>query len=248
MASPVRVADSETRLRSFGHVALVVVGAFAAGLVLAIAAAQVLVTLGFSPDADVVTFLVVSTVFQFVGFYLAVYWYLDRLGSVEALVHAGRPGLRAIAWGVGGLLALLVANVVLSVVLTNFGLEGAQNLIVQRGREHPLLFLYLIPVTVLFVAPAEELVFRGVVQGLFRQAYGVVPAVVLASAVFGLAHFLALGGTGSRGATIAVIVVLGLILGAVYELAGSIYVSTAVHAGWNVTVFAWEYAATTGLV
>jgi membrane protease YdiL (CAAX protease family) len=42
--------------------------------------------------------------------------------------------------------------------------------------------------------------------------------------------------------------VLGLLLGVVYELSENIAVPIAVHAGWNVTVFAWEYVLVTGAV
>lgn len=248
MTELVRVADAETRLRSAGHAILLVVGAFALGFLLALTAAQSLVSLGYSLDGDRLSFIVATSVFQFVGFYAAVYWYARTVDGFRELVYDRRPVLRDVAWVVGAVLVLLGVNYVLSELLFRIGLEGAQNEIITEGRERPALFLYLIPVTVLFVAPAEELVFRGVVQGLFRRAWGVLPGVLVASAFFAVAHYLALGAGGSRLATIVVIFVLGSLLGAVYELSGSIVVSTAVHAGWNVLIFAWEYAAVTGLV
>jgi membrane protease YdiL (CAAX protease family) len=163
-------------------------------------------------------------------------------------VLARAPSLRDAAWAVGGLVALFLTNVVLSAVLVQFGLEGAQNAVIEQGRANPELFLYLIPVTVLFVAPAEELLFRGAVQGLFVRAAGVGPAIVGSSLLFGVAHYLALVASGSRVATLVVILVLGLLLGVVYELSENLAVPIAVHAGWNVTVFAWEYALVTGAV
>lgn len=248
MTEAVRVADRETRLRSLGHAALVVLGAFALGLLFGLAAVQALASLGYTPAADPLPVLVVSTVFQFAGFYAAVYWYFQRLGDFEALVHWRRPALPDVAWVIGGVVVLLGTNYLLSELLVSAGLEGAQNAIVQLGREEPALFLYLIPVTILFVAPAEELVFRGAVQGLFRRAWGVVPAIVLASAFFAVAHYLALAGEGSRLVTLGVIFALGGVLATVYELSDSLLVSAAVHACWNVVLFAWEYAAATGLV
>jgi len=248
MASPRRVADTGTRLRSLGHVALVVVGAFLAGLLLAATGVSLLTSLGVTREADLAVLLVGSTVLQFLGFYAVVYWYFATFGDFAELVHTRSPSLRQAAWAIGGFVVLFLANVVVSQLLAGAGLEGAQNQIVEQGREHPELFLYLIPVTILFVAPAEELVFRGIVQGLLRRAYGTALGVVLTAAVFGVVHWAALGGTGSRGATIVVIVTLGLVLGTVYELSESVLVSAAVHAAWNVVIFAWEYAAVTGLV
>lgn len=248
MAQLIRVADLETRLRSVGHSIGLVIGAFVIGLILALTAAQTLFSLGFTFEADRVVFLVTSSAFQFLGFYFALYWYFDRLADPAELVHLRGPTLRAVGWILGGLAVLVGVNFVISELLVNAGLEGAQNEVIRVGREEPVLFLYLVPVTILFVAPAEELLFRGAVQGLFRQAWGVLPAIVLASGLFAVAHYLALGADGSRLVTIAVIFVLGIILATVYELSESILVSAAVHAGWNVIVFAWEYAAVTGLV
>lgn len=248
MAQLFRVADLETRLRSVGHSIGLVVGAFVVGLLLALTAAQTLFSLGFSFEADRVVFLVASSIFQFLGFYVALYWYFTRLGDADELLHWRGPSLRVAGWVVGGLALLVGVNLVISELLVNVGLEGAQNEVIRVGREEPVLFLYLVPVTILFVAPAEELLFRGAVQGLFRQAWGVLPAILLASGLFAVAHFLALGADGSRLVTIGVIFALGLILATVYELSESLLVSAAVHAGWNVIVFAWEYAAVTGLV
>jgi membrane protease YdiL (CAAX protease family) len=249
MTDLVGAADVGTRLRNLAWAIAAVFGAFAIGMVLGLVATRALVSLGVAAETDRTAVLVVSTVFQFLGFYAATYWFFEYLGDFDALVYLRRPRPRDVAWAGGGLAVLLGANFVLSELLVSVGLEGAQNEVIEAGRQDPVLFLYLLPVTVLFVAPAEELLFRGIVQGLFRQAWGVLPGVLLASGFFALAHFLALSaGGGSRLVTIGVIFVLGLLLATVYELAESIVVPAAVHAAWNVTVFAWEYAATTGLV
>lgn len=249
MSDLVDVADAGTRLGNLAWATAAVLGAFALGIVFGLVATRTLVTLGFGLEADRSVFLVVSTVFQFLGFYGAVYWFFAHVRDVDDLVYLRRPRPRDVAWALGGLAVLLGANFLLAELLGSVGLEGAQNEVIDAGRQDPVLFLYLLPVTVLFVAPAEELLFRGVVQGLLRQAWGVLPGVLLASGFFALAHYLALtAGGGSRLVTIAVIFVLGLVLATVYELADSIVVPAAVHAAWNVTIFLWEYAATAGLV
>jgi membrane protease YdiL (CAAX protease family) len=248
MAPPRGVADTGTRLRSLGHVVLVVAGAFLAGLLLAATGVSLLSAVGLSRETDLAVLVVASTVFQFLGFYAVVYWYFRTVGTFADLVHVQTPTRRDAAWAIGGLVVLFLANVLVSQLLAGAGLQGAQNQIVQRGREQPRLFLYLIPATILFVAPAEELLFRGAVQGQFRRAYGTVIGVVSTAAVFGVVHWAALGGSGSRGATVVVIVTLGLVLGTLYELSRNLFVSMAIHAGWNVLIFAWEYAAVTGFV
>jgi membrane protease YdiL (CAAX protease family) len=248
MRPAVRRPDPTNLFRAGVHSVLLVAGAFLVGLLFASAIVSLSLSLGFARGSDTVSLLVVSSIGQFVGFYVAVWWYMTRVGGVADLVSARLPSLRDVGWAIAALVALFVTNVVLGELLVQFGLEAAQNAVIERGRRTPELFVYLIPVTILFVAPAEELLFRGVVQGLLRRAAGVGPAILGSSLLFGFAHYLALGGSGSRVATIAVIVILGLLLGLVYELSENLAVPIAVHAGWNVVVFAWEYAVVTGAV
>lgn len=241
-----RATDAETRLRHVVEAGLVVAAAFAVGIVVAIAGLWALLRLGLTREADFVAMAVASTVLQFVGFYLVVAWYFSAVRSWRDLVFARRPTLRDLGYTIVGLVGLLVVLAVVEEILAGLGTRPAPNQIVEIGNQEPVVFLYLVPVTVLFVAPAEELLFRGVVQGSLRRAYGVVPAVGLAGAVFGVVHVIALGPGGSVTATILVIVALGVVLGAVYELAGNVLVPIAIHALWNVLSFLVAYAQATG--
>lgn len=247
MADLFRVADARTRLRSFGHAALIVVAAFLVGIVLSAIGLGLFQAAGYTLDSDFAVVFVTTSALQFLGFLLAVGWYFRAIADFDDIVHYDRPGLREAGWAILGLVTLLGSIAAIGAILTRFGLEPAPNNVIDVGREDPLVFLLLVPVTILFVAPGEELVFRGVVQGQLRRAYGVLPGILIASAIFGLVHLPALGTEGSIYVTIAVIVAAGLLLGAVYELSGNILVSIAVHALWNVTVFLANYVEVTGL-
>lgn len=241
-----RVTDTETRLRHVVEAGVVVVAAFVVGIAGAIAGLSVLAELGFTLSDDFAVVYVASATLQFVGFYVVVAWYFARVRPFEDLVYARRPGLGDLGWAVGGLIGLLAVLRILAEILARAGTRPAPNQVVEVGSREPVIFLYLIPVTVLFVAPAEELVFRGVVQGSLRRAYGVLPGVVLGGAVFGVVHVIALGSGGSVAATVLVITVLGILLGAVYELAGNVLVPIAIHALWNAIMFLGAYVAATG--
>lgn len=238
-----RVADTETRLRAFGEAALVVVGAFLVGIVMSALGIVVLQQFGFTRDTAFSVVFVSAATLQYVGFFAVLVWYFTTLREFGEVVHIKMPGLRDLGWTIGGIIALFVAFFGLGAILIYFGIDMAPNEVVTQGRQEPAVFLYLVPVTVLFVAPAEELVFRGVVQGLLRRAYGVLPAILLASAIFGIVHYLALGGSGNRAVTILLVVALGGILGTVYELSGNVLVSIGVHSLWNVLVFLQNYVA-----
>jgi len=246
------LGDTETRLRSISHALGIIILAFAAGgLVLPFVAVPVLATFmtvtvttpagqeQFTPEA-----LAILSALQFVAFIGVALAYVNWRGRWPFEVDL--PELSDIGWMVGGFLSLLGASVALSIVLSVLGVQTAQNSVVTTGQSNPEFFLYMIPIAIFLVGPGEELVFRGVVQGLFRAAYGVVPAVLVTSALFGIAHYLALSGTGSgKLAYIAVAGVLGLVLGAVYEKTKNLLVPIVIHSAWNTMLFGVQWYVAT---
>jgi len=246
-----RVPDWETRLRTVTHAFGLVVGAIVLGLVGASFAVQLLALFGVRIEsvetAAPLPYAVLNAA-QFVGYYAAGLLYLNWQGFPD-LFRVGLPSLRDLAWVVGGFVALYLLAAGLTVAFEALGVESATNSVVEQGRQDPVRFLYLIPVTFLFVAPGEELVFRGVIQGIFREAYGVVPAVVFASAIFGFGHWLALlGSSTGKIRYVVVAAALGLVLGTLYELTDNLLVPILVHACWNSVSFLSQYADVTGMV
>ncbi|QLH81071.1 CPBP family intramembrane glutamic endopeptidase [Halosimplex pelagicum] len=246
-----RVADMETRVESLFHSIALVVLAFIAGTFLLAGAGSVLGALGF--DVESMATLpplayAALTATQFVGFFAVIGLYLGWR-SDEQFFRAAVPSLRDLGWVVAGFVGLFAIASALSAVIQAAGVDTATNQVITQGQRDPVRFLYLIPVTFLFVAPAEELLFRGIVQGLFRRAYGAVPAVVLASAVFGAMHYFALlGSDGSIVSSLALAAALGVVLGAVYELTENIVVPIVVHGCWNTMSFLLQYFQATGVV
>ena len=246
-----RIPDWETRLRTFAHAIGLVLGAFllaqvtgALGVVGVRAAGVTVETVAALPPVPY-AFLNAA---RFVGFFLAVLLYLQWRGFPD-LFDVRVPSLRDLGLVVAGFVALFAVAYALTVAFDALGLERATNSVSEQGRQDPVRFLYLIPVTFLFVAPGEELLFRGVVQGLFRRAYGVVPAVAFASLLFAFGHWLALvGSSGGKLGTVAVIVALGAVLGTLYELTENLLVPVLVHACWNTMSFLTSYADATGFL
>lgn len=242
----VEVGDFDTRLRAAGHSIGVVVAAFlVGGFVLSTVGVLLLTPFvdirlpngGLTPLANAV-----GMSWQFIGFILVVVAYLHRYKE-WSLIGVRFPTLRDLGYVVGGFLALLTLNAILSVIISVIGVDIAQNSVVGMGQENPKLFLYLIPINLLLVGPGEELLFRGVVQRLFKRAYGVVPGILIASAFFGIAHFVATLGQGASGIVtyLAVAAVLGVVLGTVYELTNNIVVPAVIHGLWNAMQFAAQW-------
>lgn len=249
------VQDAATRLESVLHSLGLIVGSFAAGIVLVLIAFSLFGAVGITVDGENVPVWVnvLSTVLQFLGFYLVCLWYLQWQGGVGSLFEFRRPSLREVGWAVVGFLALIVGvNVLSSLVVQYFGVEVAENAVITEGRENPVYFLYLIPIAFLFNAPAEELLFRGIVQGQFRRAYGVVPGVVIASVLFGAVHITALftsgAGTASLSVTIGITIALGLVLGALYERTRNLLVPILAHGLYNAVLFFLQWLLATGRI
>ncbi|MHB9287849.1 lysostaphin resistance A-like protein [Halobacteriales archaeon Cl-PHB] len=239
------VADTETRVRTLAHVLGLVVGAFLAALAFSTLGFAVLGGLGLRTSPMSAEVSAVVSALQFLGFLAVGLWYVEWADARDIL-HLGRPSLRDAFWILVGLGGLFVLFELLALILTALGVAPATNTAIESGREQPRLLLYFVVVTIVFTAPAEEFLFRGVVQGLFRRAYGVVPGLLIASGVFGVVHYLALTGGGSKVAYLAIAAVLGLVLGAVYEYTESLAVPVAIHGLYNAYQFLLVYAVETG--
>ena len=190
--------------------------------------------------------LALRSAFQFVGFGVAGVGYLAVTDRTD-LVPVRWPTRSDLKWLGGGLAGLVGLYVVVTALFGALGISGAESAIVEQGADQPIYFLYLVPVTILLVGPTEELIFRGILQGLFREPYGSAVAVVAASAVFAAVHISSYSGDGLF-ATLSVVLLLGGVLGVLYEKSGNLVVPAAVHGLFNTIQFAAAYATATGLV
>jgi membrane protease YdiL (CAAX protease family) len=243
--------ETSVRLQSVSHSLGLVIAAFVVGIALSLGGIITLGSLGFpmvQGDSLTAEGLAIGSALQFVGFILVGVGYLYWRNDADDLFDVGLPSLRDLGWGLLGLVSLFVAVAVLGVILSRFGIQPAQNQAISQGRDQPVLLLYLLVVTVLLTAPAEELIFRGLVQGLFRRAYGQIGGVVIASALFGVAHWLALGGTGSKSVYVFIAAALGLVLGSVYEKTKNLAVPILIHGVYNALIFYANYLIATGQI
>lgn len=225
------------------HSVLLVLGSFVCGGLFVSMGGGLVEAAGIGSETP--TAQAVETATNFLGLAVLPLAYLAWRGD-RSLVGFGRPNLRAVGVTAVGIIALVAFMQTGETVLTALGYQPATNEAVQTGQETPRLFLYYIPVVLLLNSPAEELLFRGVVQGLLRRAYGVVPGILGASAIFGLVHYTALVAAGSAGAYVVLAIGSGLILGVVYEYTENLLVPILVHAAWNVLVYLSLYVEATG--
>ncbi|MEF8907527.1 MAG: CPBP family intramembrane glutamic endopeptidase, partial [Haloarculaceae archaeon] len=189
-------------------------------------------------------------VMNFVGFFVVGWAFLRWRGESvldTSLYELAVPSLREVGQVIAGLVVLFVVLGVVSNVAAQFGLSPSENVTQTLGEGNPELLLYLIPIALLLNGPIEEFLFRGIVQGLFRDAYGILPGIVLPAAVFGVVHYFAVsGGGGNIAYTLTIITVLGTVLGAIYEWSENLFVPGLVHGLFNAVQYAGLYLVTTG--
>lgn len=236
----VDLAGAGERLRAVAAALAVVFAAFLAAGALVPPVTGALVAAGLvAPDSPL--WSVARTITQFVGFALAVAAFLALTGDRD-LVGVRRPTRRQALLAAGGVAALLVLQVGFLAALGALGLHTGENQAVTAGHSAPVYFLYMVPVSILFVGPAEELLFRGAVQGSLRRAYGPAGAIALASVLFGLMHVSGVNGTMvERILYAAVAAALGVVLGALYERTRNLLVPALAHGTYNATLFLIQY-------
>jgi membrane protease YdiL (CAAX protease family) len=182
------------------------------------------------------------TLLQFGGFALAVAGYLAITGE-WGLARASLPDARGAALIVGGGIALLAFQYGALFALDQVGLSTGQNEAVVPAGDPVAYYLAMIAVSLAVVGPVEELLFRGVVQGGVRRAFDAVPAVLIGSLAFGLIHFPSVSGTPvERWAYVGVVVVLGAVLGALYEWTDNVAVPGLAHGVYNAAIYAVLFA------
>lgn len=106
-----------------------------------------------------------------------------------------------------------------------------------------LLFLAFVPLALFVIGPAEELLFRGVIQRYLREVTGPRVAITLASLPFALYHAGNYAAYPPLGIALGVafIFVLSLGFGALYEWTDTLWVPIAVHGLYDVGVAAVSF-------
>jgi membrane protease YdiL (CAAX protease family) len=251
----VRASEESTLRVVFGAVGLALAAIFVpivVTLVLALVAGLFVSALAPSlltdpPVVAVAAVVIVLVLGQFAWFVGLGIWSLRRreLDREQIISYLGIewPTARQIGLVIGTAIVMVVAAGLLStlflevVELLGFDVEPAENQSTRILEENPNPALLVGGILLMFlvVGPAEELLFRGVIQGRLRERLSPGVAIAIASVVFGSIHLFALGGGGPAGiaTTIAVLSTVAVALGGIYEYTGNIVVAALTHGLYN---------------
>jgi hypothetical protein len=191
-------------------------------------------------DTDL--YAVVGRVGVQVGFAVVAVGYLAVAADRSRYLRLRRPTLEDVGWIVAlpvvfGVLAVglraALSAVGIPTPAASHGVEGTKAILLRR----PILWAAAIPVLYLFAAPAEELLYRGIVQGRLRPHLGTTGVVLVSGIAFGLMHAV-VGAASTSGHVVYWIVSTGcsgVVWAAVYERTGNLAVTAINHAtAWTI--------------
>ncbi len=148
------------------------------------------------------------------------------------------PSFEDVVWIVVGFVAMF--GVLLAVSLFAefvINVEPAEHGLIEPVQENPRLALYLLPLVALVVGPAEELVYRGLVQTHLSEAYDAWFAIGFSSLIFAVVHVGAYSALAeSIGQTMIplfLIFLVSLIMGWLYHRQQNLIVPIVLHAVFN---------------
>jgi membrane protease YdiL (CAAX protease family) len=186
---------------------------------------------------------------QGLGFPLvAVLYFRYKSRSLRSFVPVSIPSLGELGISIGAWVAAIVATpLVATVVIALADEQPASNAAGETAQQNPEIIPLLLPLVFLLNAPGEELLFRGVIQGLLAERFSAWAAIALTTAAFAPLHIIALIGNPTAALlTIIIISVPSLVFGSVYELTDNLIVPSLVHALFNSSLFVGIYLSSAG--
>lgn len=171
--------------------------------------------------------------------------YLRYRGRTLSDIGVRLPTLEGwIVLGVGfvSMIILWLAGSIGSFVIgQRLGVEREPQAIFEMAQQDPLIFLFLGVFSILIVGPAEELLFRGIIQSRLRETFGPIVALPFATALFAVIHIFGYGSLVSGVLGVSVLFLIGIVLAISYEYTDNLVVVALMHGLFNATQAAFGY-------
>ena len=202
--SPGRTVVSMTALGTVGLIVGILLGTVVYSLVGA----------PFSIPIDGPSGQLLFTVGTYVGVAAVGLLYLARCELSLSYVRLRLPGWLDLGVTALTVVVLVALAIVIPLLIGWLGLPFAQHSVAETLEGNPSVALVLIPVSILIVGPAEELLYRGIIQTRLKDVFSTHSAVAVAALIFAAVHVLAYLDPANIPATLVTITFLLLPLGA----------------------------------
>lgn len=186
----------------------------------------------------------------------SVLWlYFRYTDSTRTFLDIKKPSPKAVGIAILATGVLFVAAVGLEQFFQLFGITASEHQVVElatadQNRSPPTFLLAMIPVAILIIGPAEELVYRGLIQKSLYSKFTANQAIVLASTIFALVHFPAYLTSSIGGASfnIASVFILSMVLGKTYATTENLVIPSLTHGLYNAVQFGLLYIEVTNAI
>lgn len=227
-------------------------GLIVAGGVVSAALVLVFALTGPDPRTGVVGLIVVAEV----GYVLVALGFLWVTGRRFAYLDLPRPTVRHVWYGLVGAAALVVSRQVVVVLFELAGVATTTGLTLDRFPVEVVdaieaVLPALVVVSVLVIGPAEELLFRNVVQKYLGETFSTWGAIAVTSVLFALAHapnYVAVPSGTPLAVGLAATFVISVVLGWLYARTGTLLAPIVAHGVYDAALFAGAYLRLAGLV
>lgn len=186
-------------------------------------------------------------ILNFVGMALAGGLYLAVTGRGWSYVDLRVPTKRGWGYVLAGIVGSIAFLFLVSILLQVFSVPAAESDVINVVGENQTMILIMIVIVFFFNAPAEEFLFRNVVQKRLYEAFTRMQSVLIASVIFGLVHFPMYAVLAeSMLATLASLSIMfggAVIFGYLYAKTDNLVVPIASHAALNAFQFGVLYLA-----
>ncbi|MFW6142141.1 MAG: CPBP family intramembrane glutamic endopeptidase [Candidatus Saliniplasma sp.] len=224
------------------HPILEVIGVTLLALVVSLSVSVVFIIFLLFLGYDVTTTFAIggAAVFGQLGFLLVAYFYIDRR---EINIPLKTPSKSDLLYIGGGTTITLITSIGVSQIFLYFDLMP-DSVIDEMAQRSPIILIVLAVLSLVLIAPAEELLFRGAIQGKLREHFQPLPSIAGASILFGSLHLLNYtGGIISIIMSTLLIVVIGGMIGVLYEKTENLIVPISVHGIYNFVLLVSSYYA-----
>ncbi|WP_181684980.1 CPBP family intramembrane glutamic endopeptidase [Halorhabdus salina] len=193
-----------------------------------------------------------------IGFVALAGTYLWRHDLDLSFIDVSLPSLRDLGYSLLGFFVLLGGLMAISLVIQSLNISTAEHSVIETVNQNdtPEIYLALIPLSFLVIAPGEEIFYRNIVQKSLYPRFSRLHAVLIASVIFALVHVPAYltSGLAALVTTLPILFVLALVLGESYRRTRNLTVPILIHGAFNAFQFLGQYIvytndiATTGIV
>ncbi|NGM68800.1 CPBP family intramembrane metalloprotease [Natronolimnobius sp. AArcel1] len=181
---------------------------------------------------------------NFIGMAVAGVIYLLWTDRGLSWIDLRIPTMRDWKYIIGGSVGSIVFLLGMSNLYAVLGVPAAESQIMDIIAGDQTMVLIMIAIVFLFNAPAEEFLFRNIIQKRLYEAFTPMRSVLIASVIFAIVHLPMYMLAGSMVATAASLVIMfggSVIFGYVYVKADNLLVPTAAHAALNAFQFVILY-------